>query len=626
MADEVIMPSIIVDTKNPYQDMEFIASNAGVSVDNVDFNIISVDTRYKLKPEDDFISAIDSELRMFDDDEFMSNPNLSISQNYKVEFFDRRVKKQPMLPKVSLGTNKNMTKVVASIKEDSNVKYYPSFERDLINFIQKKLLKANILIGIRDYIMLREINKVTSILRIKEIIDKAFTFVVVTGVDPVVAVDDNMIFYYKSKLKNSEKNKDDKVNYSNRGFVQGVTEGEVIIEYIKPKTGIAGRNVKGDVISVNEPKILIKEKINVSQNIDVKEDDDSIKYIAKKNGYVNEEKGTYDIKDELDINEVSFKTTGSIETSLESDVKINIKEKDILKDAVGAGMSIETTSINVEGNVAKGAHIVAKDVIIGGQTHAKSVIKAQTAEISAHLGRLICDEAKIDRLESGYVRAKKVFINSVIGGEIIANEVHIKRLFANSSITASTLVEIDELKGTNNRICIDSGEILNYEGKLEEYSKTMSKLKTDILVIPRELESKKNIIDSNRESVNSIKRRIEELRSTGKAPPMSFLNKLKDFQALVYEYNSMLKDLNGKKAALNDLKEELKSMQSMVFKAKIINKDRWKELNEIKFRLIEPKKDITYSTRENELAKLITLKCVTLGDEEIYEIKKSNEI
>ncbi len=154
----------------------------------------------------------------------------------------------------------------------------------------------------------------------------------------------------------------------------------------------------------------------------------------------------------------------------------------------------------------------------------------------------------------------------------------------------------------------------------------MSKLKTDILVIPRELESKKNIIDSNRESVNSIKRRIEELRSTGKAPPMSFLNKLKDFQALVYEYNSMLKDLNGKKAALNDLKEELKSMQSMVFKAKIINKDRWKELNEIKFRLIEPKKDITYSTRENELAKLITLKCVTLGDEEIYEIKKSNEI
>ncbi|WKW19650.1 FapA family protein [Campylobacter fetus subsp. fetus] len=531
-----------------------------------------------------------------------------------------------MLPKVSLGTNKNMTKVVASIKEDSNVKYYPSFERDLINFIQKKLLKANILIGIRDYIMLREINKVTSILRIKEIIDKAFTFVVVTGVDPVVAVDDNMIFYYKSKLKNSEKNKDDKVNYSNRGFVQGVTEGEVIIEYIKPKTGIAGRNVKGDVISVNEPKILIKEKINVSQNIDVKEDDDSIKYIAKKNGYVNEEKGTYDIKDELDINEVSFKTTGSIETSLESDVKINIKEKDILKDAVGAGMSIETTSINVEGNVAKGAHIVAKDVIIGGQTHAKSVIKAQTAEISVHLGRLICDEAKIDRLESGYVRAKKVFINSVIGGEIIANEVHIKRLFANSSITASTLVEIDELKGTNNRICIDSGEILNYEGKLEEYSKTMSKLKTDILVIPRELESKKNIIDSNRESVNSIKRRIEELRSTGKAPPMSFLNKLKDFQALVYEYNSMLKDLNGKKAALNDLKEELKSMQSMVFKAKIINKDRWKELNEIKFRLIEPKKDITYSTRENELAKLITLKCVTLGDEEIYEIKKSNEI
>ncbi|WP_163226615.1 flagellar assembly protein A, partial [Campylobacter fetus] len=53
---------------------------------------------------------------------------------------------------------------------------------------------------------------------------------------------------YKSKLKNSEKDKDDKINYSNRGFVQGVMEGEVIIEYIKPKIGVVGRNVKGDII------------------------------------------------------------------------------------------------------------------------------------------------------------------------------------------------------------------------------------------------------------------------------------------------------------------------------------------------------------------------------------------
>lgn len=619
-----VMSPIVINTKNVYEDLEAIAYKTNVDINSIDFNILAIYTKYKTDADSEFKDVDEESLNIFNDDEFISNKSLVISQSYNVEYFDKSTRSASLMPKISLGANKSMTKIVATIKESLDVKYTPTFESELINTIYKKLIKVGVLIGIRNSVMLREIKRLTSVLRIKGIIDKSVTFVVTSGLDALPSVDDAIIYYYINKTK--EGGKKDKVDYANRGFIQSVSPGELIIEYIKPKFGSPGRNVKGELIPVNDPKVTNQVQINYTDNIEMREDENSIKYFAKKNGYVSKDKDTYDIADELDVNEVSFKTTGSIDAGLNTDVKINIKESDVLKDAVGTGMSIETAKINVEGNVAKNARIVAKEVNIGGQTHAKSTIEADSAFISVHLGKLTCDEATIDRLEGGYVKAKKVTINSAIGGEIIASEVYIGKLFSNVNITASVIVQVDELKGSNNKFIIDAAKILDYEDKFNEYMQKISNLQSEIAAMPRELKKKRSVIESNKESVNLIKQRIEELRNDSKTPPISFINKLKDFQALVQEYNTELKEFQGKKAALDDLHDELRQMQSMVFNAKIINKDRWKELNEIKFKLIEPKKEIIYSTKENELAKLIMLKHLVVADEDVYEIKKSNEI
>ena len=36
----------------------------------------------------------------------------------------------------------------------------------------------------------------------------------------------------------------------------------------------------------------------------------------------------FDIKDELDVNEITFKTTGSVDTGLDTNVTLNVKEND----------------------------------------------------------------------------------------------------------------------------------------------------------------------------------------------------------------------------------------------------------------------------------------------------------
>ena len=57
----------------------------------------------------------------------------------------------------------------------------------------------------------------------------------------------------------------------------------------------------------------------------------------------------------------------------------------------------------------------------------------------------------------------------------------------------------------------------------------------------------------------------------------------------------------------------------------MINHSNWREFNEIKFRLVDPARDITYSTRENEIARIITIAKVETEDGDIdYVIKKKN--
>lgn len=625
MSYEKIMPSVTIDTKNVYKDLETISKTNNVDIKNIDFNLISIITYYKTSSNDNFAEIEEEDLIIFDDDSFLENPDLVIVQEYRVKFFDQRSIIPQKLPDITLGINKHMTKVIGNIKDFINIKYSKTLKDEILNLIYKKLIKAGILVGIRNEQMIKELDKLISILRIKGNIDKEFSFVVTTGIEPIFPINDSMIYNYKNKSNESSPN-GEKVDYASRGFIQSVSKDEVILEYLKPQIGKHGRNVRGELIKVLEPKNNSKVEIKITDNIEVKEDEKSIKYIAKKNGYISNSGNSYDIKDELDINEVSFKTTGSIEAGLNTDVKIHVKEKDVLKDAVGAGMNIETSEIKVEGNIAKGANIHAIDVVIGGTTHAKSTIEATKATIGVHIGRLICEEARIGRLEGGYIKAQKVYLDSVIGGEIIADEIYIKKLFSNSNITASKIVEIEELKGTNNKITIDASLATSNKKKIEEYGKKIILLEKEISNMPKELEKKKSIIDSNKDSVNSIKNKIKELRTNNITPPIVLVNKLKDFQSLVYKYNLELQIYESKQNSLQDLHNELKNIQSSIFNAKIINKDRWKELNEIKFKLIEPVKEITYSTRENELARLITLKYVSMGLEESYEIKIQNEL
>ena len=624
-SEQTYLDPIVMDTANPYNEIHDISRNFNVDIKFIDFSILSITTEYKPLGDSEIKTVDESMLEIFDDDKFYVHQIESIKQNYKVEFFDLRRRKPDLLPDITINANKSLTKIVATVSKSNDVVYFKDFEKRISEFIYKKLIRVGVLIGIRNKLMKRELSKLSSFLRVNEIIDKDYTFVVTSGVDRKEAVNDAILYHYKNKIPKTDDS--GKVNYANRGYLLGVSQDELIIEYQKPALGESGRDVRGTLLPAIEPKTTISKMVEHTDNIEAKEDDSGIKYFAKKSGYVCEQKNVFDIKDELDVNEISFKSTGSINTGLDNNVTLNVKEKDITRDAVGAGMSVEANEINVEGNVAQNALIKANKVVIGGQTHSKSHIEAKEAKIAVHIGSFDGDLVEIDRLENGRVKAKTAIIKSVLGGEIIAERVEIGILASNSSIIIAETLEIKQLKGVNNKILVDFSMVKNSGEKINENLEKIKAIKEQIIKVPRQLEAKKCIIEENREPMNIIKEKMEEFRASKNSPPVTFIKKLKEYQQLVHEYNNLLRDYNDKRAEMNELKDEIQDIQDGIFNSKVINHSNWREFNEIKFKLIDPPREVTYNTRENEIARVLTIKKIETEDGDIdYVIRKNNNV
>ncbi len=611
--------NIIVDTENINQELKNISSTKNIPLNELDFNLISVKTVFKAHKDDEWMEVNKNNIEQFKDEDFLLNEELLIKQQYKIEIFIKE-NEDKLIFDIGLGTNKYLTKIIATVKKNYDVKYSSNLKQFIINEINKRIAKQSILLSMFPSEMDKEVEKIVSKIRVNGFLDEDSNFIVCHCIDPIEPIDDKLIFHYKKNL--NVKDKHGKIDYSKRGYVQAVQAGDIIIEYIKAKNGKNGRNCKGDFLKVREAKEKYSIDFNISENIERKEDENRIIFVAKKDGFVNKEGDKYDISDNMELEEISFKTTGSIEADLNTNTKINIKENDFLKDAIGPGMNVESTEIKVEGNIGSGAIVKAKKAEIGGQTHKSSKIFADELKISVHRGYAEGKNIDIKRIEGGKVNGKNVKVDQMIGGEITAEKIFIKQLVSNTTLIASELIEISELKGENNKFIIDPSKILGCHDKIIELEQQMKKNDANIKTTMDMIKNKKLLIEKNKEPAIMVKQKIIELKKEGKEPPIALIKKIKDYHSLVNLYNSLLEKLKNEKNERKALKEKIENIQSAVLNAKIINHSIWTEYNEIKFVLLSPKIEITYTTKKGELFKKITLSKI---EEDKYQIERKNE-
>ena len=602
---------VVLRTDNVAKELVRIASSYKVPVKTLDFKLLSIQTFTKSGAQDseEWMELSSDELNELDNDSQLLIPNFQIKQTYEIEIYTK-VEDESKLSRldVSIGANKTVTKVYLTIKPGSVLEYYDNFSQDFVRVINKKKLRANIMVGIFDSHTLDVVNTLRARLRVNDeiLFEKKEVMLVAEGIEPVMTRDDELIMHYEHK-RESEK-ESSRIDYSKRGYLLSVVKDELLIEYKKAKLGEPGRNCRGEFIEPKEPVTSNEPTFSVSENIEVIETEDSILYRSKVNGYVTFENATYDIKTEVDVSEISFKTTGSIETELDADVSINVTEKDVLKDAVGMGMEVEVNEIHVEGNVGPNAKVRSMKAVIEGQTHKSSYVESDVLDINIHKGVAKGRKVHITRLEHGEIMADTVSISQALGGKIFAREITIETLGSHVKLHASHKITINKLQGGENIFVIDPLVSMDCQAKVEDSKKLLKEAKESIKALTLEVNKHSAIVKKNEPAFKDIKRKLVHYKKSGVKMPGSFVKKFKEFQSFSEHLENLKKELREKEENYELLQIKYHSAQNEIFEARVINNDRWRNHNEIIFRLIDPVMEVHLVPQHNSVMKILGLK------------------
>jgi len=618
VAVKKVRPTII-RAQNVAKEIFKIAKSYDMDPELLDFNLLDVQTYTRIVTEEskeaEWEEIAVEEAEAFDDESMLLNPNFQIKQTYEIEVFSKKLPQDDPYRdfKLSVGANATKCKVYLSIAQGSKVSYRQRFEHDFLDTINKKKIRAGILIYMFDSMVEDVVSKISARIRIAEEIEftKNETHLIAEGYEPTPTINDQLILHYE---KNQEVGDNGRVDYSSRGFIQSVKEGELLIEYIKAQPGKPGRNCRGEYINPKEPTVKHEPKFNVSENIRIEEDEKSIKYYATENGYITLENNTYIIKQDVDVESIDFKTTGSIESGVDSEVNIIVKEADAVKDAVGPGMTVEVTEIEIDGNVGSNAKVIAQKASIGGQTHKTATVKADDLDINVHKGSAYGGKIHITRLEHGNVEGEYVNISQAVGGNIRAKEATLEICASHVKVTASKKIEIKRLLGSENTFTIDPLLSRNVQNSVEDNEDQIKELEQEMRDLKKEIEKYTHLIKSGTKSFIEIKKRLLHYQKNKVKMPESFVKKYKQFQNMQQRLKDLQAEYQQKEEKLNLLSTRTASFQDNIFEARVINRDKWVGYNEIKFKLVDPPMELVYKPAEGSSDKIFGLVEIEEGE------------
>ncbi len=619
-----IRPTVI-RVQNVAKELIALAKSYEVNVNTIDFNILEIQTYTRLNDgtkESEWEEISPDEINELDDETALLNPHFQIKQMYEIEFFSKITENDPYANfNVAVGANATKCKVYLSIKEGSSISYNSKLEKELLLLINKSKIRAGILINIFDEMLEEAISKISAHIRVEEkaTYSKNTTILIAQSYEPTITIDDEIVLHYD---KQEEVDENKKMDYSSRGFIQNVKKDEVIIEYIKAKLGQPGRNCRGEFMEPKEADESNLPAFTIDETIREEDTPKSIKYLSNENGYISLEGSAYSIKTDVDLGEISFKTTGNIVSGLDSDVSVNVTEKDAVKDAIGNGMVVEVSEIDIDGNVGSNAKLWALKANIGGQTHKTAEIRADKLDINVHKGKAFGKNIHITRLEHGIVDGDVVEISQAVGGVIRAKEINIELCSSHVKATASKFIEIKKLQGSENTFTIDPLLKKSSQDGLNENHKQIIELEREVRALKEEVEKYTQLIKGNTAAFNDVKKRLLHYKKNGVKMPESFVKKYKQFQKMQEVLKTKKETLGVKEDQYKLLTSNISSFQDNIFDARIINRDRWVGYNELIFKLVDPPIDIIYKPAEGSQDKIFALKELEDGEYEIQAVSE----
>ncbi|WP_294965644.1 flagellar assembly protein A [Sulfurimonas sp.] len=602
-----MMKPINVVTNNIAREFLSIAGKNSIHISKLYVKINSVKTFYKNGGTTVEIPL--NELSKYSTIESLRDNSIAFEQEYNgvVKPCEKGYAFEHMISEIEFKSNDTIAYFV--IKKGSKLHYYDGLYDDFLNYILEQKLRSNIMLYLFDTEYKDSIKGLVDVIeQIKTITFKEDKKILVAkGIDAIEAVNSDIHMNIEENNAVGDEDSEGKVDYANRGFLLSCVQGEQLFEFIKPQQGKHGRNCRGKILEVEIINIDAQPTFTVEDGIEVQDSFENIKYLSTKSGYLVKNGNQYDVSNSIDVDEISFKTTGTINSDLDSDISINIIKNNPLEDAVEEGMHVKVQKLTINGSIGPNTIIEARDIIIDGQTHGDSSIKCVNAKIGHHKGKVVARKVEVDALEGGEIIADIAIIKNAMRGKIKAKSIEIEILGSHVIMEASRYIQIEKIKGEENTFILDSLVDSGFDTNKADDQSYIIKTENELKILIQEFKDITIKVKNSLEPCEKIKAAIIKSKNKGIEISPLFIQKFKQCKVLKVHYKKKKERIEHKKEQYDKLKEKLNNSGSNIFDAHITLENALKGYNHIIYKLNNPDREIELHTNDSMNKKIFKL-------------------
>ncbi len=498
-----------VRTSNIKKAMQEYASENKINSSECDFTLNSIETHVKDVLHDKFRLANEDLNLNYSDKNKILNEHVQFKQIYNITINKAPTKELSLSYSLDFGEHADHPKII--INPDSEIPYktYQPIEFYLLMLQEINKIKAenSILINLFDEPMRKNLKAFVNHLYAGKF-TKKIRIPLFDGIEPEVTREARLIMWFQENNKHNQ--------------VIEVAEGDLLIEFRKPKFGKNGLNAFGEEISnsLGSNKVDLECDID-EESIKIVEDDTKKLYKSKKKGYVVYANNYLSVSNKINILELS-RNNDSVASDEKNNIEVQISQSDSNRDSIGEGVVLVSETIHVRGHVGAKSVLEASNLKIDGATHKDSTQFARFANINRHKGTLSCSDAKISVLEGGEVHATNVHVETSLGGSIYAQNVTINHVKNNLKVYASNSITIKLISGEDNFLKINYKEIPILINKLNFITNEIADLKDSLEEARRHNPTQASVIQNKilalKQEQDSIKNSSLEAKITIEQP------------------------------------------------------------------------------------------------------------
>jgi len=611
---------ISVTTNNVKHEIESIEKKYSVSELYIEIEAINT---FVIKSDSSAIEMSDDDFDKYTDEKYLRDDSIRFEQEYEIEviplYADYPFKN--MISEIEFEDNNTLAYFV--IKKGSKLTYSDELFDDFMDYIDEQKLRANIMLYLFDTDYEETIKSFVDVIKkVKRITFKEDKRILVSkGIDKIESIYSKTLMTIEEKNDVGVEDKEGKVDYANRGFLLSCVEGEQLFEFVKPQQGKHGRSCKGNLLEAEIINLDVTPEFKIDNNIEVQDSFENIKYLSSKSGYLIKSGNTYDVSNSIDVGEISFKTTGTINTDLETEISINVVKNNPLEDAVEEGMHVKVQNLSIDGSIGPSTKIEARNISMTGQSHHESFIQCVNADIGLHKGKVVGRKVEVKTLEGGEIIADTAIIKNAIRGTIKAKTIEIELLGSHVIMEASEHINIQKAKGEENRFIINPSVDSGFNKEKNDDKAYFEKFRNELSTLIDAFKKTTLNMKKNLEPCEKIKNAIIKSKNQGIEVSSVLIEKFKMCKVMKVRYKKLKEDVTYKKSKFEELQKKQLDNSTNIFDIQITAEQPLKGYNYIVYKLENPEREITLSTNDSMNKKIFKL---SEDDDGVVTIINSN--